>query len=111
MALPPMSSIAIAQQQSNAERVRGTIESKDHQTLNVKARGGETLKVKLADNAPVRAVVKAPLSDVRTGSFVGVTAMPQPDGTQKALESISFPKPCAGLAMATARGISCPTVQ
>src|SRR5262249_211410 len=44
------------------------------------------LKVKLADNAPIRAVVKAPLSDVKTGSFVGITAMPQPDGTQKAVE-------------------------
>src|SRR5215831_5132710 len=90
------SSIAVAQQQSNAVRVRGTIESKDHQTLNVKARGGETLKVKLADNAPVRAVVKAPLSDVRTGSFVGVTAMPQPDGTQKALEVHIFPDAMRG---------------
>ena len=96
MALLLMSSIAIAQQQSNAVRVRGTIESKDHQTLNVKARGGETLKVKLADNAPVRAVVKAPLSDVRTGSFVGVTAMPQPDGTQKALEVHIFPEAMRG---------------
>ena len=106
-----MSSIAIAQQQSNTVRVRGTIESKDHQTLNVKPRSGETLKVKLDDNAPVRAVVKAPLSDVKPGSFVGVTAMPQPDGTQKALEVHIFPKPCAGLAKAIARGISCPTVQ
>ena len=96
MALLLMSSIAIAQQQSNAVRVRGTIESKDHQTLNVKARGGETLKVKLADNAPVRTVVKAPLSDVRTGSFVGVTAMPQPDGTQKALEVHIFPEAMRG---------------
>jgi hypothetical protein len=96
IALLLMSSIAIAQQQSNAVRVRGTIESKDHQTLNVKARSGETLKVKLADNAPVRAVVKAPLSDVRTGSFVGVTAMPQPDGTQKALEVHIFPEAMRG---------------
>jgi hypothetical protein len=96
IALLLMSSIAIAQQQSNAVRVRGTIESKDHQTLNVKAPSGETLKVKLADNAPVRAVVKAPLSDVRTGSFVGVTAMPQPDGTQKALEVHIFPEAMRG---------------
>ncbi len=85
IALLFLSSIAVAQQ-SNAVRVRGTIESKDHQPSHVKARGGETLKVKLADNAPVRAVVKAPLSDVKPGSFVGITAMPQPDGTQKAVE-------------------------
>ena len=57
IALFLMSSVAIAQQ-PDAVRVRGTIESKDHQTLEVKARGGETLQVKLADNAPVRAVVK-----------------------------------------------------
>lgn len=91
-----MSSIAIAQQTSDAVRVRGTIESKDHQTLNVKARSGETLKVKLADNAPVRAVVKAPLSDIQPGSFVGITAMPQPDGTQKAVEIHLFPEAMRG---------------
>ena len=91
-----MSSIAIAQQTSDAVRVRGTIESKDHQTLNVKARSGETLKVKLADNAPVRAVVKAPLSDIKPGSFVGITAMPQPDGTQKAVEIHLFPEAMRG---------------
>src|SRR6516225_11279212 len=98
IALISLSSLVVAQQ-ADTVRVRGTIESSDHQLLSIKARDGGMLKVKLADNAPVRAVVKAPLSDVRTGSFVGVTAMPQPDGTQKALESISFPKPCAGLAM------------
>ncbi|HEV2714823.1 MAG TPA: hypothetical protein VGU64_06125 [Terriglobales bacterium] len=91
-----MSSIAIAQQTSDAVRVRGTIESKDHQTLNVKARSGETLKVKLADNAPVRAVVKAPLSDIQPGSFVGITAMSQPDGTQKAVEIHVFPEAMRG---------------
>jgi hypothetical protein len=52
IALLLLSSIATAQQ-PNPVRVRGTIESKDHQTLDVKTRGGETLKVKLADNAPV----------------------------------------------------------
>jgi hypothetical protein len=91
-----VSSIAIAQQPSDAVRVRGTIESKDNQTLNVKARGGEHLKVKLADNAPVRAVVKASLSDVKPGSFVGITAMPQPDGTQKAVEIHIFPEAMRG---------------
>jgi hypothetical protein len=96
IALLLMSSIAIAQQPPDAVRVRGTIESKDHQTLNVKARSGETLKVKLADNAPVRAVVQASLNDVKPGSFVGITAMPQPDGTQKAVEIHIFPEAMRG---------------
>lgn len=95
IALALMSSIALAQQ-PNAVHLRGTIESKDHQTLDVRARGGETVKVKLADNAPVRAVVKASLSDVKSGSFVGITAMPQPDGTQKAVEIHIFPEAMRG---------------
>ncbi len=77
-------------------RVRGTIESVDGQTLNVKSRDGAAMKVKLADNAPVRAVVKASLADVKQGGFVGITAMPQPDGTQKAVEIHIFPEAMRG---------------
>jgi hypothetical protein len=95
IALISLNSLAVAQQ-ADTVRVRGTIESTDHQLLNVKSRDGEMLKVKLADNAPVRAVVKAPLSDVKTGSFVGITAMPQPDGTQKAVEIHIFPETMRG---------------
>jgi hypothetical protein len=95
IALISMSSIVVAQQ-ADTVRVRGTIESSDQQLLSVKARDGEMLKVKLAENAPVRAVVKAPLNDVKTGSFVGITAMPQPDGSQKAVEVHIFPEPMRG---------------
>jgi hypothetical protein len=66
IALVLMSSVAMAQQ-PNPLHLRGIIESKE--TLDVKARDGETLKVKLADNAPVRAVVKASLSDIKPSSF------------------------------------------
>src|SRR5437660_9502601 len=96
IALVLVSSIAIAQQPPDAVRVCGTIESKDHQVLDVKARSGENVKVKLTDNAPVRAVVKASLSDIKPGSFVGITAMPQPDGTQKAVEIHIFPEAMRG---------------
>ena len=66
-------------------RVRGTIEKVDGQTLMVKARDGTQYTVKLADNARVTAMVKATLADIKPGSFIGVTGMPQPDGTQKAI--------------------------
>jgi hypothetical protein len=75
---------ALAQQPSMV-RVRGTIEKVDGQTLTVKARDGSTLTVKLADNARVTAMVKASLADIKEGTFIGVTAMPQPDGSQKAI--------------------------
>lgn len=84
---------AMAQQ---AQRVRGTIESVNGQVMDVKARDGATLKVKLADNAPVRAVVKASLADVKPGTYVGATGMPQPDGTQKAVEIHIFPEAMRG---------------
>jgi hypothetical protein len=77
-------------------RVRGTIESVNGQMLAVKARDGSDVKIKLADNAPVRTVTKASLSDIKPGSFVGITAMPQPDGTQKAVEIHIFPEAMRG---------------
>jgi outer membrane lipoprotein SlyB len=65
-------------------RVRGQIEKADGGTLSVKARDGSTILVKVADDARVTATVKAQLSDIKQGSFIGVTAMPQADGSQKA---------------------------
>jgi hypothetical protein len=43
------------------------------------------MTVKLADDVRVAAMVKASLSDIKEGTFIGVTAMPQPDGSQKAI--------------------------
>jgi hypothetical protein len=66
-------------------RVRGTIESVDGSTYVVKTRDGAEQKIALAPNAQVAGVVKASLADVKPGSFVGVTALAPPDGTQRAL--------------------------
>jgi hypothetical protein len=77
-------------------RVRGTIERVDGPTYVVKARDGAELKVTLADNAQIAGVVKASLSDVKQGSFVGVTAMPRADGSQSALEVHIFPEAMRG---------------
>jgi hypothetical protein len=77
-------------------RVRGTIDSVDGSTLNITSRDGSKVVVKLADKATVLGVVKASLSDVKQGGFVGITAMPQPDGTQKAVEIHIFPEAMRG---------------
>jgi hypothetical protein len=77
-------------------RVRGTIERVEGQTLIVKSRDGTELKVVLADNALVVGIVKASLSDIKLGTFVGVTGMPQPDGSQKAVEVHIFPEAMRG---------------
>jgi len=80
-------SAAWAQQspQTPPLRIRGTIEKVDGNMLTVKSRAGETMTVKLADDVRVAAMVKASLSDIKEGTFLGVTAMPQPDGSQKAI--------------------------
>jgi hypothetical protein len=78
-------------------RVRATVTSINGGVLTVKARDGSEMKVKLADNAPVSEVVKASLNDVKTGTYVAVTGMPQPDGSQKALAVYIFPEAQRGL--------------
>jgi len=96
LALLFATSVAIAQTPPPPVRVRGTIDSVDAQTLAVKSHDGTTVNLKLADNTPVRAVAKASIADVKQGGFVGITAMPLPDGTQKAVEIHIFPEAMRG---------------
>jgi hypothetical protein len=77
-------------------RVRGAIERVDGNTLVVKSRDGAELKVALANNALIVAIVKASMADVKQGSFVGVTGMPQADGSQRAIEVHIFPESMRG---------------
>jgi hypothetical protein len=77
-------------------RVRGTIERVEGPVYIVKSRDGAELKVTLADNALVVAIVRASLADIKPGQFVGSTGMPQPDGSQKAIEVHIFPEAMRG---------------
>jgi hypothetical protein len=87
---------ALAEQQ--AMRIRGTVEAVDGAMLTVKSRDGKAAyKVKLTDNAAVRGIVKAALGDIKDNSYIGVTGMPQPDGSQKAVEIHIFPEPLRGV--------------
>jgi hypothetical protein len=81
--------VASAQQQTQTQRVVGSIASVDGRALVVKTRGGE-VKVNVTDNVAVFGVVNATVADIKTGSFVGVGAMPQPDGSQKAIRVMIF---------------------
>ena len=77
-------------------RVRGTIERVEGDTFIIKSRDGAELKVGLADKALIVAIVKASLSDIKPNSFVGVTGMPQADGSQRAVEVHIFPEAMRG---------------
>ena len=87
---------ALAQAPADTVRVRGTVQSVDGSTLTVKSRDGADLTIKLADNAVIRTVTGKTVADVKQGLFVGITAMPQPDGTQKAVEIHIFPEAARG---------------
>jgi hypothetical protein len=79
-------------------RVRATLENVSVPMLTAKARDGAEMKIKLADNAPVNEVVKASLADIKDNSYIAVTAMPQPDGSQKAVAILIFPEALRGVA-------------
>ena len=84
-------------QQPQTVRVRGTVEAAAGAMLTVKSRDGKTTyNIKLTDNAAVRGIIKAALSDIKANSFIGVTGMPQADGSQKAVEIHIFPEPMRG---------------
>src|SRR3954466_15672566 len=85
-------------QQTPTVRIRGTIESVDGTTLGVKTREGNDVKVKMTDDVAVFAVVKTSLSEIKDGSYIGVTGLPQPDGTQKAIAVHIFPENQRGAA-------------
>ena len=77
-------------------RIRGTIESATDQAITIKSRDGQTVTVTLAPSFTVVAVSKASLGDIKSGTFVGAAALPQPGGTFKAQEVLVFPEAMRG---------------
>jgi hypothetical protein len=90
-----LASVAWAQQPPTV-RIRGTIESVDGAMLMIKARDGTEMKVRTTDNVSVTGVVKATKADIKSGGYIGVTGMPEPDGSQKAIAIHIFPEAMRG---------------
>jgi hypothetical protein len=79
-------------------RLRGTLVRADAATLTVKERGGEVVTLTRAPNMPISEVYPIKLSAIAPGSYIGTAALPQPDGTQRALEVVVFPEAARGTA-------------
>ena len=77
-------------------RLRGVIEKVDGQTVFAKSDKGEELKLNLAEKMLVIEVVKASLADIKPDDFIGSGAIPQPDGSQKAVEVHIFAESMRG---------------
>jgi hypothetical protein len=90
-----MAATALAQAPQTV-RLRGVIEKVDGNTVMAKSDRGDELKINLADKMLVVDVVKASLADIKAGDFIGSGAMPQPDGSQKAIEVHMFAESMRG---------------
>jgi hypothetical protein len=95
MALVAVAAIAWAQ---DTVRVRGKIERIEGDVYVIKSREGQELKVRLAPGGGVAATVKASLDDIKPGSYIGVSGLPQPDGSQRAVSVHIFHESMRGVA-------------
>jgi len=76
--------------------IRGEITGVSPESLKVHVNTGENVVVQLTPDTKVRAVTLANIEDIKPGSYIGSAAIPQEDGTLKALEVHVFPPELAG---------------
>ncbi|MGB7257245.1 MAG: hypothetical protein WBD48_04130 [Pseudolabrys sp.] len=82
---------AAAAQPAPTQRISGTVESAKGNTIVVRPHAGSgTFEINLTDKAAVIDVSKGTLADVKPGAFIGVGAMPQADGSQRAIQVTVF---------------------
>ena len=96
LSLAVASAAALAQAPAAPTRIRGTLEAVDGNVLTVKARGGETMKVKVPDNVLIVGIAKASIADITSGKFIGTTTVGQRDGALVAEEVHIFPESMRG---------------
>lgn len=77
-------------------RLRGIVQSVTPLTLTVKERGGELVELVLPEKLVVSEVYPISLADIQPGSFIGTAALPQADGTQRAIAVTVFPESARG---------------
>src|ERR1039457_2402654 len=82
LAILAMSTAASAQ----SARLRGTIETVSGDGFTMRTRDGEEASVRLKAPYQIAALIKAQLSDIKPGLFIGAAAMPAGDATLKAME-------------------------
>lgn len=81
--------------QEQTVRVRGTVTAVDATSVTVNTGTGST-KIALADPLRVNLEEPADLAGIKTGDFIGSGAVPQADGTQRAVEVHIFAESMRG---------------
>jgi hypothetical protein len=80
---------------TNPEHIRGTVQDLDGQVLTVATSTG-SVRVQLAQPTQVATVGQSDRSHITDGSFLGITSVTQPDGSQRAVEVHVFPEAMRG---------------
>jgi hypothetical protein len=76
-------------QKPETVHVKGKVASADASSVTVKTKDGDT-KVGLTDKTKVLTIGKGTVADIKKGSYIGVGATPQADGSQKAIRVMIF---------------------
>jgi Domain of unknown function (DUF5666) len=92
---------AFAQRGGTPARLRGKIEAISGDTLQLTLRNGTKASATLQPNTRVTWLTVAQPNDIQKGSYVGTAAVPQADGTLRALEVQVFPPSMRGVGEGT----------
>lgn len=87
---------AQAQTAEPTVRLRGVIAHVDANSLTIKDRSGEIVTLVRPGNMRVLEVLPLDMAAIKPDSFVGAGSLPQPDGTQRAVEVLVFPEAMRG---------------
>ena len=87
---------ASASAQTGTVRVRGVVLALSQASLTVKANSGETVELALPATLVVQEVFPVARSEIKPGSFIGTAALPQADGTRRAIAVMVFPEAARG---------------
>jgi hypothetical protein len=90
-----------AQATGTPARLRGKIDAVSGDMLQLTLRNGSKASASLPPNVRITWLMVAKVGDIQEGSYVGTAAVPQADGTLKALEVQVFPPSMRGVGEGT----------
>ena len=98
LALSLLTSIGHIQAQivSAPLRIRATIEKVNGSNITVKEKNGEVFSISTNEITNISECLPITIEEIKAGSFIGSGAMPQIDGTLKAVEVLVFPESMRG---------------
>lgn len=87
---------ASAQTTTSPQRIRGVLVALEGLDLQMKSDSGELLKVKLSSDYRIGSVAPGDLAKIAADAYIGVAALPQPNGTLNAIDIRVFPESMRG---------------